>query len=166
MSKQFKLLLFVFLSLSSIGCDRITKHLAQVHLAGSAPRYYCNEWVRLDYVENTGAAMSLGASWPDEIRFWAFRALPLLIMGLLLVFSVRQARQLHALQISGLALVFSGGTGNLIDRFFNNSRVPDFMVLGVPRFQTGVFNVADVCITVGVLILLIFHLFTVKKTIF
>lgn len=51
------------------------------------------------------------------------------------------------------SLVLSGGLGNLVDRIINDGRVIDFMNIGIGSLRTGIFNVADVCITVGVVVL-------------
>lgn len=53
------------------------------------------------------------------------------------------------------SLVLSGGLGNLVDRIMNDGRVIDFMNIGIGGFRTGIFNVADVCITVGVVLLVL-----------
>lgn len=52
------------------------------------------------------------------------------------------------------SLVLSGGLGNLVDRIINDGRVIDFMNIGIGSLRTGIFNVADVCITVGVVVLI------------
>jgi signal peptidase II len=64
---------------------------------------------------------------------------------------VRAAR---ATFIFALALVLAGGSSNLIDRFANDGYVVDFINLGVGPIRTGIFNVADVAITAGILLLL------------
>jgi len=51
----------------------------------------------------------------------------------------------------GLTLVAAGGVSNLIDRLLRGS-VTDFMNLGVGALRTGIFNVADVAIVVGALL--------------
>lgn len=51
------------------------------------------------------------------------------------------------------SLVLSGGLGNLLGRIMNGGRVIDFMNLGIGSLRTGIFNVADVYITVGVVVL-------------
>lgn len=53
------------------------------------------------------------------------------------------------------SLVLSGGLGNLFDRIMHDGRVIDFMNLGIAGLRTGIFNVADVCITIGVLLLVL-----------
>lgn len=159
MKARIKLFLFCLIALSAIGCDRVTKNLAKVHLAHRDAISYYHDTFRLEYAENTGAAMSLGADWPDSARFWLFNVLPTAMLLLLLAYMIQAARQLHWLQVSSLALIFAGGMGNLIDRIFNDSRVPDFMILGVNELRTGIFNVADMCITFGVLLLMGFMAF-------
>ena len=72
---------------------------------------------------------------------------------LLLAYSILNATRLSRIQMLALALIFSGGLGNLTDRFLYDSRVPDFMILGSGNLRTGIFNVADVWITAGVLVL-------------
>jgi signal peptidase II len=53
--------------------------------------------------------------------------------------------------ITTIALVFilAGGTGNLIDRIFNEGRVIDFMNMGIGSIRTGIFNMADIAIAIG-----------------
>ncbi|MBK9949803.1 MAG: signal peptidase II [Nitrospira sp.] len=51
------------------------------------------------------------------------------------------------------SLVLSGGLGNLVDRIINDGRVIDFMNIGIGSLRAGIFNVADVYITVGVVVL-------------
>jgi len=52
-----------------------------------------------------------------------------------------------------LAAIFSGGLGNLIDRIFFDRHVTDFMNVGIGSLRTGIFNVADMCVTGGVIVL-------------
>ena len=52
--------------------------------------------------------------------------------------------------ILALALVFSGGSSKLIDRFVHDGYVVDFIDLGLGPVRTGIFNVADIAITAGV----------------
>jgi signal peptidase II len=49
--------------------------------------------------------------------------------------------------------ILAGGLGNLIDRVTNHGQVTDFLNLGIGSLRTGIFNVADVAITGGALLL-------------
>jgi signal peptidase II len=64
------------------------------------------------------------------------------------------SRSGHPSGTAAVALLFAGGVGNLIDRITSGGSVVDFINLGIGSVRTGIFNVADVAITVGVLILL------------
>lgn len=61
------------------------------------------------------------------------------------------------MKIFSLSLLFSGGIGNIIDRILFDRHVTDFMNLGVQNIRTGIFNVADVCVTAGAIGLLLFY---------
>jgi signal peptidase II len=153
---QAKLILFAVLVFLSIGCDRVTKDLARQHLAGKATRSYLSDTFRLTYVENPGAAMSFGAGWSPGTKFWVLSVAPAVVLLLVLAFALANASRMSIAQLIGFGLVFSGGAGNLFDRFFNGNLVPDFLNIGISSFRTGIFNVADVCISAGMLMILVF----------
>ncbi len=62
MKKHVKIFLFCICCFAFIGCDRVTKDLAKEHLKNKQSVSYFHDTVRLEYVENTGAALSLGGS--------------------------------------------------------------------------------------------------------
>lgn len=151
MSARARTALLLFAALSTIACDRGTKMLASEHLAGAPARSYLGGVVRILYAENTGAFLSLGASAPEWLRrdvLGAFIGLSLLAIGVL---AWRQ--RAHALAGVGLGLVWAGGLSNLFDRV-RDGHVVDFVMLAAGPLRTGVFNVADVAITTGVLMVL------------
>jgi signal peptidase II len=152
---KIKLLLFALLVCCTLGCDRLTKDIAREHLEGKGMASYLNDTFRLVYVENPGAAMSFGAGWDPSVKFWILTLLPLGVLCVVLAYSLRNLNELGWLQLTGLGLVISGGAGNLLDRLLNNHLVPDFMNLGFNELRTGIFNVADVCITLGILLTLV-----------
>ena len=61
------------------------------------------------------------------------------------------------MKVFSLALIFSGGIGNIIDRIAFNRHVTDFMILSFKSLHTGIFNVADMCVTAGAIGLLLFY---------
>jgi len=148
-SAQLVLLVVV---VSTIGCDRVTKHVATTALAGVSTRSYLADTVRLEYVENTGGFLGLGADWPDAVRMSLFTT----GTGLVLLVMVGVAVRLrwHGWRLIGVSLVFAGGASNWVDRVARGS-VVDFMNVGVGPLRTGIFNVADVAIMVGVSVLLL-----------
>jgi signal peptidase II len=147
-------LLIVILLVGCVGCDQLTKDVAQQYLALEAPRSWFHDTVRLEYAENTGAFLSLGSGFSERLRVILFQVFPALwLVGLVIVLLV--AKQMPSLSVTAWSLVLSGGIGNLIDRLFHDGRVIDFMNIGIGSLRTGIFNVADVCITIGVSLLVL-----------
>ena len=108
-------LAFAFmLVLLTVGCDRVTKHLASVHLADQPARSYLADTIRLEYAENTGAFLSLGSGLSEPIRFGLFRLG--VGLALLAIVIVALKRKWHGLLLAGVTLLFAGGISNLIDR--------------------------------------------------
>jgi len=136
----------LILCLTTVGCDRLTKKLAVNHLAGAPPQSYLKNTIRLQYAENSGAFLSLGAELPEGIRtaILTFGVAVLLIVVAIL--AIR--RRWTGVPLSGVALMWAGGVSNLIDRAFNGS-VVDFLNVGIGSLRTGIFNVADVAVMLG-----------------
>jgi hypothetical protein len=57
--------------------------------------------------------------------------------------------------VNFVALVLAGGIGNLIDRVLHDGLVTDFLNLGIGSIRTGIFNVADMALTTGALVLVL-----------
>ncbi len=138
-----------------IGCDRVTKQMAKQHLMFSEPKSYFHDTFRLEYAENTGAALSVGDTLPQPVSFWLLSILPLVVLGLLFVYVMRRLNEFSYLKLFAFALVIAGGLGNIIDRIMYDRHVTDFMNMGINNLRTGIFNVADVCITAGIIMLFI-----------
>jgi signal peptidase II len=153
MKKQLKILLFCFSSLMFISWDRATKDLAKEHLMNKEPVSYFHNTVRLEYVENTGAAMNLGDDLSKPMSFWLLSIVPLIILSVLFIYTINRSKELSISRIMSFALIFSGGTGNIIDRLMYDRHVTDFMNIGFKNIRTGIFNFADVCVTAGVICL-------------
>ena len=141
--------------LATIGCDRATKHVASVMLAGTPSRSLLADTVRLVYTENTGGFLSLGANLPPALRTGVFTiATAVLLLGMV-VFAVRA--RWSGWRVVALALFAAGGASNWIDRAVRGS-VIDFLNVGIGPIRTGIFNVADMAIMAGIGIFLLVEL--------
>jgi signal peptidase II len=147
-------LLMVFVLFACVGCDQLTKSIARQSLAASEPIMFLNDFFRLQYVENRGAFLSLGANTSEHLNYWIFVVFVGVALTGMLVY-LMTSKSLSRAQSIALSLVLAGGVGNLIDRILNEGRVVDFMNMGIGSLRTGIFNVADVAITVGGLWLLV-----------
>ena len=132
---------------TTVGCDRVSKHFASRELAGEPRQSFLADTVRLEYTENTGAFLSFGDSWHPAARIGVFTiGTGLILCGMVVAaFKFR----LSGPALVGLALYFAGGASNLVDRVMHGS-VIDFLNVGVGTLRTGIFNVADMAILLGV----------------
>lgn len=162
MKNWVKVLLFCITSLVFIGCDRITKDLAKQHLMYRDPISYFHNTVRLEYVENTGAALSLGDQLSKPLSFWLLSIIPLIFLAILFIYAIRKVAELKPLKMLSLSLIIAGGVGNIIDRILFDRHVTDFMNIGIHNLRTGIFNFADVCVSAGVIMFLISYKETPK----
>ncbi len=155
MKNWMKVSMFCLTALMFIGCDRITKNLAKEHLMYREPISYFHNTVRLEYVENTGAALSLGDQLSKPLSFWLLSVIPLIFLLLVFAYAISKMSELSPLKVLSFSLIIAGGLGNIIDRIMFDRHVTDFMNLGIQNLRTGIFNFADVCVSAGVIGLLI-----------
>ena len=146
---QFKIATHLMLAAAivlTIGCDRVTKHIATETMAGAPERTYLGDTLRLAYVENSGGFLGLGADLAPSARTKIFT----IGTGVLLLALIAAAFKLpwHPWSLLGIAFFVAGGASNWIDRLVRGS-VVDFLNIGIGPLRTGIFNVADVAIMVG-----------------
>lgn len=148
-----KTLVFSIITLVSVLIDQGTKWYAAEYLPKFKMTSYLADTLRIGYAENTGAFLGLGSSLSDSAKFWIFVCAVGVILGALLVYIFKTKSQ-PLLGVAALSLIFSGGISNFYDRAVNNGAVIDFLNLGIGSLRTGIFNVADMAIMLGVFILL------------
>jgi signal peptidase II len=136
-----------------VGCDQASKSIARSYLVPGTSESLLHDVVRLQLVQNSGAFLSAGASLPGQTRFAVFI---LAVAGILLgiVFAALFAKRLSAARRVALALIAGGGASNLIDRLLDDGGVTDFLNLGIGPIRTGIFNVADMAILAGALLIM------------
>ena len=113
------------------------------------PHSVMGDWLRLTLVYNPGAAFGLQVG--SQSR-WVFMGLTVIALGILgrLYLATRDGDVWRAVS---LALVCGGALGNLIDRVRSNQGVVDFIDVGVGGARWPTFNVADVAVSIGAILL-------------
>jgi signal peptidase II len=137
-----------------VGCDQISKGAVRHYLVPGESHSFLHDIFRLVLAENAGAFLSLGAALPEHARTVIFTG----VVGLLSIAALLAAllvRRLGPWQVMALALIAAGGCGNWIDRLTNGGRVTDFLNVGIGPLRTGIFNVADMALMVGVTLFLL-----------
>ena len=137
-------LLYLAIIAGGIILDQLTKLLAVIFLKGEASIKIIGSFLRLSYVENTGMAFGMLKS-----SRWVFMSVSSVAIVLMLLYLALAKNQSKLYTVS-VAIIASGGIGNMIDRIALGY-VIDFV--DVKYF--AVFNGADslVCIGAGLLIL-------------
>jgi len=149
-----RLAIMFFVSIGCIGCDQTTKLLAKDLLQPTGSKSYLFDTFRLTYAENGGAFLGMGDSLPISVRLLIFQFAVSVILIALLLYIVR-SDHLSALETTSFSLFLAGGSSNLFDRITNDGFVVDFLNVGVGPIRTGIFNIADVAILLGAIMLLL-----------
>jgi signal peptidase II len=158
----------VFIAAVLVVLDQVTKVLVKTSMMLGESHPMIGSMVNLTFVENPG--MAFGISWGDGKLILTL--LTIVIAGVL-VWYLRQIANGHWAPRLAVTLILAGAVGNLIDRalygvIFGDAplfygRVVDFIQVDIPDItwlgdvhtHFPVFNIADSCVTVGVLLLLL-----------
>jgi signal peptidase II len=148
--KKIAILILVLLN---IGCDQISKKMVRNSVDQNDYIRLIQDNFILTNVENTGAMLGFGQSFPPILKIILLQIIPVLVLGIILINILRKTH-LNKWLIVAFSFVIGGGIGNLIDRIALGS-VTDFFILKVGIFKTGIFNMADVSVTIGVILIFI-----------
>ncbi len=141
-----------------LAADQETKSLARQHLRAKPPRHF--SVLTLIYTDNRGAFLSLGENFSEGVRTIVFDLI--VAIGLAVAAVALFRGQLQRGDEIALAAIIGGGGGNLIDRLRFAGRVTDFLYLSAGPLHTGVFNIADMAITLGVIWLMVSWMFSTR----
>ena len=143
--------LFVGTALGVLVLDAVTKLVAEAYLLRTTGVSVAGEWFQLRLVYNPGAAFGLHLG---PYSRWIFLALALGAIVLLARMSATAAAGDRFRQLA-LGLVAGGAAGNLVDRIRSHRGVVDFLDFGIGNLRWPTFNVADIAITFGVIVLVL-----------
>jgi signal peptidase II len=128
-----------------VGVDQWTKHWAGTTLAFHEPIRVVGDLVRLTYTRNSGIAFGMFAG--QSFPFYIFS----IVAAVAVVWLWLRHPHLPRARQWSLALILGGAIGNLIDRV-RFGEVTDFILLAWRGHEFPVFNVADMCVTSGVIL--------------
>lgn len=144
----------------NLGCDQVSKIIARKNIEQYEQITIIKDRFILTKVENTGAFLSAGSNLPEFVRITVLTILPILVLGYGLWFLYSNKYLPRLMQI-GVCFLVGGGIGNIYDRIVYGS-VTDFLHMDFVLFRTGIFNMADVSIMVGIGLLLLQNLTAAK----
>ncbi|APY11316.1 signal peptidase II [Seonamhaeicola sp. S2-3] len=147
--------------IASIAIDQISKVWIRANVTPGTSSEIIGKYFTLHNVENTGAFLGMGSDLNETLRIILLLILPVVVLGFVLRY-VFKDKSLGNWSLFAFASIIGGGIANVYDRFVYGS-VTDFWHIDLGGvFRTGIFNVADVFVSTGMIILVFFTFF--KKT--
>lgn len=144
-----KIVLFLLIVLVVLILDVSTKLLIQENFHLYQQMDVIGEYVRLTFIYNPGAAFGIHLGEYSRQIFLALSVVALAALVGMYWFTPSSDRT----RLASIALICGGAIGNLIDRIRSASGVVDFIDIGVGTTRWPVFNVADMAVTAGAIVL-------------
>ena len=108
----------------------------------------------MQYVENKGAFLGMGSDLNPTLRLIFLLILPILVLGYV-AYYIFKHKELDQMSLIAFCCIVGGGIANVFDRIVLGS-VTDFFYIDLGgMFRTGIFNIADVSVTTGMIMLLV-----------
>ncbi|MEC3905703.1 signal peptidase II [Tamlana sp. 2201CG12-4] len=161
--------IYIFLVIIlTIAADQISKVIVRANIGGRTNLTpgeqipIIGDYFILMNVENTGAFLGMGSDLNPTLRIILLLILPILVLGFVLRHILKD-KSLDNWSLFAFASIIGGGIANVYDRIVYGS-VTDFLFIDLGGvFKTGIFNLADLSVTTG-MIILVFMSFRKKKT--
>ena len=149
---NFFLILIIFLT------DRLSKYLIiESNKINGESEYIMLPYLSFNLIWNEGIAFGL-FSFSDRTSYNILTVIIILVTAFIFWMIIKTKK----LEKIGFMMIFAGSLGNIFDRLYYSS-VPDFIDIHFYNFHWFIFNVADIFISTGVILLIIIEIFVKKK---
>ena len=153
LDKRKRNLLITSIVFLSIALDQISKIWVRNNFESYIENSIICDLFILIKVENTGAFLGMGSELPESLRILLLIVLPIIVLIFITIYTYID-KELDKISIIGFSLIIGGGIGNIFDRIVYGS-VTDFFYLDFGSiFKTGIFNIADMFVTTGMILIL------------
>ncbi len=156
LKKNFFINLIIIIIIFSL--DRISKFYvifkSETNLSSSL---YKSKFLNIDLIWNEGIAFGLLSF--DQKLYYNFLTAVILIITAIILWMVSRSNGMEKI---AFLIIFGGSLGNIFDRVLYKS-VPDFIDFHINNFHWFIFNVADIFITLGVILLIYLELIVKTK---
>ena len=146
----------------NIAVDQISKFWVRANFTYGEIKQLIGDTFIMQYVENKGAFLGLGSDMNDTLRLLLLLILPALVLGYLIYYLITN-KALDKLSLFAFCCIAGGGISNVFDRIVHNQVTDYFYIYFNDTIKTGIFNIADMSVTFGMLILLYTVLFRNKN---
>jgi signal peptidase II len=150
--KNKRNLYIISLVILNIILDQLSKFWIRGNVAPYSDINIIADYFIITNVENSGAFLGLGSDFSPVIKSILLLALPVGVLVTVLVYVFKDT-SIDKLSLIGYSSIIGGGIGNIYDRFLYGS-VTDFLFIDLGGvFKTGIFNIADLSVTTGMILI-------------
>ena len=153
--KNKRIILIILLTIFLVIIDQLAKFGIIKNLYNSTITIF-EGILNFTYVENTGGAFGIGSN-----NIIMFVIVNIIIIAIIIKFILSKKDEISINILISLALILAGGIGNLIDRVFRGY-VIDYIDIN-PLIKYPMFNIADICVVVGCMIIAIYTIISTSK---
>ena len=146
----------------NIAIDQISKVVVRSTLTFQKSVDVIGEYFQLIWVENKGAFLGMGSDMNDSLKLIFLLILPIIVLGYVTYYIIKN-KELDRLSLIAFCCIIGGGIANVYDRVAYGEVTDFFFIKITDTFRTGIFNVADLSVTTGMVMLLISGFMTSKK---
>ena len=157
-------LFITLLIIFNIAIDQISKVIVRTKMIKGREGEIdvIGDYFQLIWVENKGAFLGMGSDMNETLRILLLLILPILVLGYVVYYIVKNT-ELDRLSLIAFCCIIGGGIANVFDRIAFGEVTDFFFIRVTDLIRTGIFNVADLSVTTGMIMLLLSGFLNRKK---
>ena len=138
----------------SLLLDQLSKFLIRQNVDQYSEIKLIGDYFILTNVENSGAFLGMGSDFSPFVKTIFLIILPVIVLICIMIYVYRD-KQIDKISLIGFCFIIGGGIANIYDRILYGS-VTDFLFIELGGiFKTGIFNIADLSVTTGMILILL-----------
>lgn len=144
--------LIILLVIANIAADQISKFWVRAVVEPYSSSPIIGDYFTLRNVKNEGAFLGMGGDLNPNLKLILLLIIPTAVLLFVLYYMFKE-KQMDKLSLIGFSCVIGGGIANVFDRFVYG-KVTDFLFIDLGFVRTGIFNIADLSVTTGMVLIL------------
>jgi len=150
--KRSRTVYIIVLIVINIAIDQISKFWVRHGVVPHKETQLIGDYFILTNVENSGAFLGMGSGFNPTVKLILLLILPIVVLGFVLRYILKD-KSIDKLSLVGFSCIIGGGIANVYDRIIYGS-VTDFFHIDLGGvFKTGIFNMADLSVTTGMIMI-------------
>jgi signal peptidase II len=152
----------ILLIVANIAVDQISKVIIRAKIAENEIIRVIGDTFIMTKIQNQGAFLGMGSDLNPTLRLIFLLILPIVVLGFVVYYIIKK-KDLDRMSLIAFCCIVGGGIANVYDRIVYGSVTDFFHIDFGGVFRTGIFNVADMSVSFGMIMLLIASFIHRKK---